>query len=66
MPDSPGRGSFDEGARYDAELDPTLPHPLKGMRIDGKPARFAPPERQHAAVLTELIDSAAREPRRQW
>ena len=67
MPDSPGRGSSDEGARYDAELDPTLPHPLKGMRIDGKPARSAPPDRQHAALVTDLVDRAADQaPQGRW
>lgn len=58
--------NWDQGARYDAELDPTLPHPLKGIWIDGMPARFAPAERQHAAVLTDLIDSAARQPLKRW
>ena len=48
MPDSPGRGSWNEGARYDAELDPE--HPMRGLWIDSMPAQAAPPERQHAAV----------------
>ena len=59
MPGNP----FDGGAR--AEPNPR-DHPLYGLWIDGRPASCAPPDRQHAAVLAELLDSAARQPPKQW
>jgi hypothetical protein len=55
---------WDAGARQ--EPDPR-DHPLHGLWVDGRPAALASPERQNAAVLTQLLDGAARQrPQGRW
>lgn len=58
------RNDWDTGARE--EPDDRRNHPLRGIWVDGKPARLLPPARQHGVLVSELADRARAKPRHRW